>query len=409
VEGNPYFTKVSLNKASPWKDKGSLLGSLDMELTERCNNNCIHCCINLQADDLTARERELSTEQIKEILREAASLGSLRVRLTGGETLLREDFEEIYLSARKLGLKVLLFTNATLMTAHLAELFARIPPLEKIEISFYGLKKESYEAVTRTPGSFEAAWRGIHLLLERKIPFIVKSALLPSNKDEVEKFEAWASTIPWMDKPPSYSMFFNLRCRRDLKEKNNLIKELRISPEEGLRIFTRKQGKYFDEMKEFCLKFISPPGNQLFSCGAGIGGGCVDAYGYFQPCMELRHPDTVYNLKKGSLKDASVNFFPKIREMKATNPEYLRRCARCFLKGLCEQCPAKSWLEYGTLDTSVEYLCEIAHRQAVYLGLMNENERAWEILDWGERVEKFSGAKPMMKGMSEAEVRRICV
>lgn len=407
MERNPYFTKVSLNKAPLWKGKGPLLGSLDMELTERCNNNCIHCYINLRADDLKARERELSGEQIKEILREAASLGCLRVRLTGGEPLLREDFEELYLFARKLGLKILLFTNATLMTPHLAELFARIPLLEKIEISFYGLKKESYEGVTRTPGSFEAAWRGIHLLLERKVPFIVKSALLPPNKDEVEKFEAWASTIPWMDKPPSYSMFFSLRSRRDSNEKNNFIKELRISAEEGLRIFTRKQGKYLDETKEFCSKFMGVPGEKLFSCGAGIGGGCVDAYGYFQPCMELRHPDTVYNLKKGSLKDALLNFFPKIREMKATNQEYLRRCARCFLKGLCEQCPAKSWMEYGTLDIPVEYLCEMAHVQAIYLGLIKDGERAWEIADWRERLSDFSGMKSMMKEMSLAEVRRI--
>lgn len=408
MERNPYFTKVSLSRSSLWKGKSPLLGSLDMEVTERCNNNCIHCYINLQAHDHTARERELSTGEIKEILRETASLDCLRVRLTGGEPLLRDDFEEIYLFARKLGLKVLLFTNATLMTPHLAELFARIPPMEKIEISFYGLKKESYEAVTRIPGSFDAARQGIYLLLERKVPFIVKSALLPPNKDEVEEFEAWGSTLPWMDKPPSYSMFFSLRCRRDLNEKNNLIKELRISPEEGLRMLNRKEGKYFDEMREFCLKFIGPRGNQLFCCGAGIGGGCVDAYGYFQPCMELRHPDTVYNLKKGSLKDALVNFFPRIREMKATNQEYLRRCAHCFLKGLCEQCPAKSWMEYGALDTPVEYLCKIAHTQAISLGLIGENENGWEISDWQGRIRRFSGTDPIANEMSAAELRRVC-
>ena len=408
MQRNPYFTKISLNRASLWKDKGPLLGSLDMELTERCNNSCIHCYINLPAHDLIARERELSTEDIKGILGEAASLGCLSVRLTGGEPLLREDFEELYLFARKLGLKVLLFTNAALITPRLADLFVSIPLLEKIEISFYGLKKESYEAVTRIPGSFDAAWRGIHLLLERKVPFIVKSALLPPNKDEVEKFEAWASTLPWMDRPPSYSMFLNLRCRRDSEEKDSLIKKLRISPEEGLKILAKKQGKYLDETKEFCSKFMGVPGEKLFSCGAGIGGGCVDAYGYFQPCMELRHPDTVYDVKKGSLKDALVNFFPKIREMKATNPEYLRRCARCFLKGLCEQCPAKSWMEHGTLDTPVEYLCEIAHVQAIYLGLIKEGERAWEISNWQERIGHFVGMKPMLKQMSEAEVSCIC-
>jgi radical SAM protein with 4Fe4S-binding SPASM domain len=391
VERNSYFTKVCLKKVSLWKRKVPLLGSLDIELTERCNNNCIHCCINLPGDAPAAKEKEVSTEEIKEILKEAASLGCLRVRLTGGEPLLREDFEELYLFARKLGLKVLLFTNGTLITLRLAELFAHIPPLERVEISLYGMQRKSYEDVTRTPGSFEAAWRGVNLLLEKKVPFVVKSAILPFNKGEMHEFEGWALTIPWMDKPPSYSMFFDLRCRRDVKGKNRVIKELRLSPEEGLKILSRRREDYLREMKEFCLKFVAPPGDKLFSCGSGIGDGCVDAYGFFQPCIMLRHPDTTYDLKNGSLKDAMINFFPNLRQKKASNLDYLKRCAICFLKGLCEQCPAKSWMEHGTLDTPVEYFCEIAHAQARYLGLLGKDEEAWKVNDWRERIRNFSG------------------
>jgi len=369
-----------------WKNKGPLLSRLDMELTERCNNNCIHCYINLPADDIKAKEQELSTEEIKYILKEAASLGCLKVRFTGGEPLLREDFEELYLFARKLGLKVILFTNATLITSELAEVFVRIPPLERIEISVYGMKKSSYEAVTRVPGSFEAAWQGINLLLKKKVPFVVKSALLPPNKGEMDEFETWAPTIPWMDKPPSYSMFFDLRCRRNSGNKNQLIKGLRLSPEEVLKMLTRRKAEYFRDMREFCSKFTRPPGVTLFSCGAGKGGGCVDAYGYFQLCMLLRHQATVYNLKNGSLNDAITNFSPKVRTMKATDAEYLNHCARCFLKGLCDQCPAKSWMEHGTLDTPVKYFCEIAQAQARYLGLLEKDEMAWEITDWEKRI-----------------------
>ncbi len=385
-----YISRQVIGKADFWKEAKPLLGQLDIELTERCNNNCIHCCINLAKDDLEAKNKELSTAGIKKILKEAATLGCMEVRFTGGEPLLREDFEELYIFSRKLGLKVLLFTNATLITQRLAELFAHIPPLEKIEVTVYGMKKESYEAVTRAPGSFEVAWRGINLLLEKRIPFVVKGALLPSNKDEIDEFETWAAAIPGMDEPPSYSMFFDLRCRRD-GLKNQLITSLRLSPAEGLKILTRRKDKYIKGMQEFCSKFMRSSGDKLFSCGSGVGGGCVDAYGNFQPCMMLRHPDTVYNLRKGSLKDALTNFFPKIREIKATNPDYLRRCAKCFLKGLCEQCPAKSWMEHGTLDTPVKYLCEIAHTQARFLGLIRDGERAWEIEDWRKRIKDFAG------------------
>lgn len=389
MQSDSYVTKVTIDKVSFWKNKAPLLVRLDIELTERCNNNCLHCCINLPADDMAAKNKELSSNELKNILKEAVSLGCLSVRFTGGEPLLRGDFEELYVFARKQGLKVLLFTNATLITPHLVELFSQIPPLEKIEITVYGMKKSSYEAVTGVSGSFEAARRGINLLLNYKIPFIVKGISLSSNKNEIEEFKVWAAAIPWMDKPPAYSMFFDLRCRRDDPKKNLVIKKLRLSAYEGLKVLTRRKEEYIKEMKEFCSKFMHPPGDKIFSCGSGCGNGSVDAYGYFQPCMPLRHPDCVYDLRKYSIKDGLENFFPKMREMKARNQEYLAKCAECFLKGLCEQCPAKSWMEHGTLDTPVEYLCDIAHAQARYLGLIKDNEKAWETDNWKERIRSF--------------------
>lgn len=389
MEEQGYAIRVKTSESPLWKAGRPVIGRLDMELTERCNNNCTHCYVNLPANDQAAKNKELSTAEVQDILLEAVSVGCLTVRYTGGEPLLRDDFEALYLFARRLGLKVLLFTNATLLTPHLADLLARIPPLEKIEVSVYGMSRESYEAASRAPGSFEAAWRGIGLLQERNIPFVVKSALLPPNVGEIEQFEEWAATIPWMDKPPAHSMFFDLRTRRDSEAKNRLIKRQRLSPEDGLRILTRRPEQFLKSMREFCDKFIAPPGERLFSCGSGVGGACVDAYGYLQPCMLLRHPDTVYDLRDGSIRDAMTRFFPQMREMTATNADYLARCARCFLKGLCEQCPAKSWSEHGTLDTPVEYLCEIAHAQARYLGLLEDGEWGWKVADWKERIERF--------------------
>jgi MoaA/NifB/PqqE/SkfB family radical SAM enzyme len=420
-----YVTKLKPDQVALWQDKKPLLGGLDMELTERCNNNCIHCCINLPADHRAARERELSTEEIKAILSEAAALGAMQVRFTGGEPLLRPDFEDLYLFARRLGMRVLIFTNARLITPRLADLLARVPPLVKMEVTVYGMRAESYEAVSRVPGSFAQFWRGVHLLLERGVPFIVKSALLPPNRGEIDEFEAWAMTIPWMTHGPDKAMFFDLRVRRDSEEKNRLIRSLRLSPEEGLAVLTRDREGYLKGMREFCSKFMGPPGEKLFRCGAGVGGGCVDAYGRFQPCMGLRAPELTYDLRApspchceeqvvrrsnlhhanrgllrrqkppprndttASLHDALTNFFPRLQELRAANPEYLRRCARCFLKGLCEQCPAKSWAEHGTLDTPVEYLCQVAHAQARDLGLLGEDEHGWEVIDWRERIERF--------------------
>ena len=381
-----YVVVRSLSQQPLFSGKGPLLGHLDIELTERCNNACIHCYINLPAGDARAARRELTASQWHDILRQAADLGALSVRFTGGEPLLRPDFPEVYLSARRLGLKVTLFTNARLITPELADLFARVPLLRKIEISVYGMRPESYDAVACAPGAYAEFRRGVDLLLARQIPFGVKSVLLPPNRDESDDFEAWAAAIPGMDRQPGYSVFLDLRARRDSLAKNRRITELRFSPEEGLALMARREDSYRKSTAQFAAGFMAPQGDRLFACGAGEAG-CVDAYGMYQMCMLLRHPDTVYDLKQGTLREALTEFFPRLRETRATNPEYLERCACCFLKGLCEQCPAKSWTEHGTLDTPVEYLCQVAHAQARYLGLLNGGERAWEIADWRARID----------------------
>ena len=372
-----YSKKITISEATLWQGKGPLLSHLDIELTERCNNDCIHCYINRPEGDEEAQGRELKTEEWEKLLRQAAELGALSVRFTGGEPLLREDFEALYLFARRLGLRVQLFTNGRLITPLLADLFARIPPLEKIEITVYGMRPESYEGVSRRPGSWSEFRRGLELLVERRIPLVVKGALLPPNREEWADFESWARTLPGMEGPPGCGLLFDLRGRRDSAARNRRIRELRNPSETVIRMWKRRGPEYREEMEEFCRKFLEPPGDLLFPCGAGREG-CLDAYGTYQPCMLLRDPSLAYDLKRGSLKTALTEFFPRLREMRGKNPDYLRRCARCSLKGLCDQCPAWSWAEHGTLDTPVEYLCEVAHFQARDLGILPEGRMGWE-------------------------------
>jgi len=388
LTASAYFERKDMDRDPPWKGEGPDAAQLDVELTERCNNACIHCSINKPEGDKRSRARELDTNAWKAILRQTAEMGVVTVRFTGGEPLLRDDFSELYLFARRLGLKVLIFTNARLVTPQIAALLADVPPLEEIEVSVYGMSRESYEAVTSVDGSYAGFRNGLQRLLDSKIPFVVKGVVLPPNRHEMGAFDAWARAIPWMtNAPPSYAMFFDLRGRRDSAAKNRRIRRLRVSPEEGLAILARQPDRYRNEMAEFFDKFLSPPSDRLFTCG--VGPGCVDAYGFFQPCLSLRHPALTFDLRKGTLREAMRTMMPRLKEMHASDPLYLERCARCFLRGMCEQCPAKSWSEHGTLDKPVEYLCRVAHAQARFLGLIRAQERAWEVRDSRERIQSL--------------------
>jgi len=385
-----YVERVSAGNHPLWSGRGPLLRHLDVELTERCNNRCVHCWINRPAADKSARKRELSTTALRAILKDAAALGALSVRFTGGEPLLREDFSEIYLAARQLGLKVILCTNARGVTPELADLLARIPPLEPVEITVYGMSQASYEAVSRVAGSHAECCRGVRLLLQRRVRLLVRGIHLPQNEHEREAFEAWAASIPGIDRAPRHTVFLDLRARRDDLQKNRRIAKLRPGPRESLDILRRDGDAYRRDALRICSRLAGPRGSDLFLCDAGRNVS-LDAYGMLQPCLGLRHPETVYDLKAGSLEDALRVFFPRLRRRRAVNPEYLSRCARCFLLGLCDQCPAKSWIEHGTLDTPVQYLCDAAHAQARDLGLLGEDEKGWEVVDGCQRLDLLKG------------------
>jgi radical SAM protein with 4Fe4S-binding SPASM domain len=386
-----YVQKLRHNEHGLWRDSRPILEQIDIELTERCNNNCVHCCINQPEGDRTIAGREMSTDFVKKILTEAAALGCLAVRFTGGEPLLRQDFPELYLFARRLGMQVILFTNARLVNEEIAGLLARVPPRRAMEVSVYGMTPESYDRTAGHRGAFAEFRHGIELLLRHRIPFIVKGPKFHVQEEERKEFEAWAATLPSMDKKPSVSMNFDLRHRRDDPAKNERIRSLRSTPEETVEML-RNDPLYLRETALFCDRFLGQQGAELFNCGAGHGT-CIDAYGRAQLCLSLRSPLTVADLHDAPLSQVLEELFPAMLKLEATNPDYLWRCAKCFIKSLCGQCPAKSWAEHGTLDTPVEYLCSVAHAKASFLGLVGEHENAWEVTDWRERVDQLVEAQ----------------
>ncbi len=374
-----YIEKINLERFPLWekiKDKG-YLSQVSMELTERCNNNCIHCYINLPADDKEAKKKEITFAETKEIVDEAARMGCLFWYLTGGEPLLRGGFFEIYLYLKRKGIKVTLFTNATLIDSKIINLFRKYPP-QNIEVSIYGLSTKTYEAVTQNLGSFDAFKRGINLLKENHIPLTFKAAALPQNFHEIEKMRNFAESFT--GEHLGVVLKLNLGSKFDGGSKRDRIKKLRLSSAQVIEVLKQDEKSYRKDMERFCQKFLRPPrDNHLFSCGAGAGGCHIDAYNNFQLCMLLRHPDCVYSLREGSFKEAWEKFIPRVREIRANNKKYEEKCQKCFLKAFCEQCPAWSWMEHGVLDEPVEYLCEIAHTEAVWLGLLKEREKAWEV------------------------------
>ena len=344
------------------KHRGIL--SFDVEITARCNNDCRHCYINLPANDQQARATELSLQEISAIADQAVELGAVWVLVSGGEPLLREDFSEIFLLLKRKGLLVSLFTNATLINEAHIELFQKYPPRD-IEVTVYGATAESYERVTGRPGSFTAFSNGLNRLLESGIKVRLKAMALRSNVNELPEIAAFCRlhTKDYFRFDPQ----LHLRFDRD-EARNQLIRAERLTPEEIVAL-ERADGERFSALQHSCDTLINEElthncGDHLFICGLGQGSFTVSYDGKFRLCSSLWAPETIYDLRQGSLRDAWETFVPKVRAMRSRCADYLENCRSCSLFNLCLWCPAHSWLETGELDMPVDYFCQVARARA---------------------------------------------
>lgn len=350
------------------KDKRALI-SFEIEITARCNNNCRHCYINLPASDRAARERELSLEEISRIADEAVSLGALWCLITGGEPLLRQDFPEIYLSLKKKGLLVSVFTNATLVTAQHTALFRKYPPRD-IEVSVYGVTKETYEKVARRAGSFDAFIRGLDFLLKSGTKVRLKAMALRSN---ISEFPEIAHFCRERTKDHfRFDPFLHLRFDGN-GSRNRGVKSERLSPE-GIVALERSDPERFESLGKECDKLICPEFscttcNHLFHCGAGNSSFTLGYDGLFRLCSSLWHPQCVYDVREGGLTEAWHNFVPGVRDMTSARKEFMEGCRVCELINLCMWCPAHAYLESGELDKPVDYFCKVARARA---GMLQE-------------------------------------
>jgi radical SAM protein with 4Fe4S-binding SPASM domain len=152
------------------------------------------------------------------------------------------------------------------------------------------------------------------------------------------------------------------------KRRNAEIRAERLSPEEVVAIEQADQQRAV-ALADHCDDVIfteteQPSCNYLFGCGVGNSSFTIGYDGVFRPCASLQHPDTLFDLRTGTLAEAWNKVVPMVRDMRSDNPEFLARCHVCPIINLCLWCPAHSYLESGQMDVWNEYFCQVAHARA---------------------------------------------
>lgn len=178
---------------------GRRIEYLRISVTDRCNLRCTYCMPE-EGLDWIPKPEMLSYEEIAEIVGQMAALGLRRVRITGGEPLIRRDLPDLVRMIRDVGEidDISLSTNAILLPRFGAEL--REAGVRRVNISLDTLDRERFEEIARRPARrFDETMQGIEAAEAAgfdpiKINCVVLRGL---NDHEVADFAAATRTRPW--------------------------------------------------------------------------------------------------------------------------------------------------------------------------------------------------------------------
>ncbi len=176
---------------------------LRLSLTDRCNLRCLYCMPDnsdtkehLRGSSILERDELLSYEELLRIVHAAVSLGMNKVRLTGGEPLIRKGIMDFIHQLSKMdGLEdIRLTTNGVLLSKNCRQLYDS--GVRNINISLDTLKRERFHEITGKD-FFDRVWQGIQDALQ--IGFNIKInvvAMKGTNDDEFESFAELALLHP---------------------------------------------------------------------------------------------------------------------------------------------------------------------------------------------------------------------
>ncbi len=191
---NPEPRTFSREKTRLTDSHGRVIHDLRVSITDRCNYKCVYC----RTGEVGAQYPELRIDEYLRIIRLFVGLGITKVRLTGGEPLLRRGLLDLI---RELSGVRTIFGDkldlALTTNGHLLEGLAqplKDAGLNRVTISMDAVDELTFERITRVPGSYQAVLNGVHAAREAGLtPIKINCVLMRGfNDEQIENFAHFA-------------------------------------------------------------------------------------------------------------------------------------------------------------------------------------------------------------------------
>ena len=333
--------------------------SCTFELTPRCTLNCKMCYIHSAANDEKALYAEKSTEWWLNLAKKLRDRGNMVLLLTGGEPMIRPDFDDIYTDCVKNGQLVNVNTNATLISDARKDMFAKLRP-QRLNISLYGASEAAYEKLCGNGKMFGVVKNNITELAKAGIKIRINFSMTEINKDELEAVREFSEeqNIPmaatsYMYPPAracSSAPFSDCRFTPERAAEEKLRYSRLLLGDDVLKktfeSFQKGEKPSLPERDD-----CDDPNGERIRCRAGKTSCWVTFDGRLTPCGVMEEPSAVI----GDDFDKAWEYIREARNGIFTPSE----CAVCPKKDLCDVCAAVCRAETGSFSGVPEYVCRL--------------------------------------------------
>jgi radical SAM protein with 4Fe4S-binding SPASM domain len=301
--------------------------SVQLDLTYRCNERCVHCYLDHEDHG------EMTTSEIKDLLDQLADAGVFFLTMSGGEILMRKDFFEILEYARMRAFCVKLKTNAVLIREKEAERMRDLA-VESIQISIYSHRPEVHDAITLVRGSLKRSIDAIRFLQSKGLRVTIANVLMLQNIQDYPGVRALAAElgVEVTIDPTITPMMNGDRSLLNLNIDQAALK--RVFLEEGMVL----------NAADSCA-IPSGPGDEVLDstpCSAGHTACYVSPYGDVYPCVQFPLPSG--NVRRDKFLDI-WRHSPQLNEVRSISVRDLPSCSHCDNVSTCTRCPGLAYME----------------------------------------------------------------